>query len=187
MTILAALDDLRDEPDRDRAIAAVAELLSALGRDLDDEELSDTPRRVVDGLLEMTTPIEFSFTTFPNTEGYTELVLMRDIPFTSLCRHHLLPFQGVAHVAYLPGERLVGLSKLARVVEQYAHDLQVQESLTAQIADALETRLAARGVGVVVEAEHLCMSVRGVRSPGVRTITSAYRGAVTARDMGRQS
>lgn len=168
--------------DRDRAEAAVAELLEAFGRDVAGEHLADTPRRVVDGLLELITPREFTATTFPNDDGYDELVLVRDIPFTSLCEHHLLPFRGVAHVGYIPGPRLVGLSKLARIVEWYAHDLQVQERLTVQIADHLERHLEPAGVGVVLRAEHLCMSVRGVQAVGSTTETHVFRGAVAADD-----
>ena len=103
---------------------------------------------------------------------------MRDIPFQSLCAHHLLPFHGTAHVAYLPGERIIGLSKLGRVVDLFARDLQVQERLTTQVAEWLEELLAPRGVGVIVEAEHLCMSLRGVQKPGALTVTSALRGIV---------
>jgi GTP cyclohydrolase IA len=162
-----------------RAEAAVAELLTALGRDVTNEHLADTPRRVAASLLELLTPREFTMTTFPNEEEYSELVLVRDIPFDSLCEHHLLPFRGVAHVGYVPGDRLVGLSKLARVVELFARDLQVQERLTKQIADYLQENLNARGVGVVLEAEHLCMSMRGVRAGGARTKTATYLGVLT--------
>ncbi|MGH3744260.1 MAG: GTP cyclohydrolase I, partial [Mycobacteriales bacterium] len=108
--------------------------------------------------------------------GYDELVVVRDIPFQSLCMHHLLPFHGVAHVAYLPAERIIGLSKLARVVEHYSRDLQVQERLTKQVAACIQEKLAPKGVGVVLEAEHLCMSVRGVRARGSNTVTSALLG-----------
>jgi GTP cyclohydrolase I len=162
--------------DRARAEEAVRELLAALGRDTADEHLRDTPRRVADAYAELLTPRTFSVTTFPNDEGYDELVLAKDIPFHSLCRHHLLPFTGVAHVGYLPGERIVGLSKLARVVEMFARDLQVQERLTQQVADWLQEHLAPKGVGVVMEAEHLCMSLRGVQVDGSRTVTSALHG-----------
>ncbi|HRP99672.1 MAG TPA: GTP cyclohydrolase I FolE [Terrimesophilobacter sp.] len=161
---------------RVRAEAAVAELLTALGRDVATEHLADTPRRVAASLIELLTPHEFEFTTFPNDEGYDELVLVRDIPFTSLCEHHLLPFRGVAHIGYLPGERLVGLSKLARAVELFARDLQVQERLTKQIADYLEEQLAPRGVSVVIEAEHTCMTMRGVQAVGSLTVTKAFTG-----------
>ena len=157
---------------------AAADLLRALGADLEDEGLRETPRRMAAAYSELLTPRPFSPTTFPNDEGYDELVLVRSIPFHSLCMHHLLPFQGVAHVAYLPGERIVGLSKLARVVEMFARDLQVQERLTTQVADWLQDQLAPKGVGVVVEAEHLCMSLRGVQKAGATTVTSALLGQV---------
>ncbi|GAA1966598.1 GTP cyclohydrolase I [Microbacterium deminutum] len=162
--------------DRDRAEAAVEDLLQALGHDTDDAHLGDTPRRVVSALREMLTPEEFSFTTFPNEAEYDEVVIVRGIRFTSLCSHHLLPFHGVADVGYVPGDRLVGLSKLARVVDWHARAPQVQERLTVQIAEELEERLAARGVGVVLRAEHICMSMRGARVSGTTTVTSAFRG-----------
>ena len=155
---------------------AVADLLAALGQDLDDEHLRDTPRRVAATFDELLSPRPFSVTTFPNDEGYDELVIARDIPFHSLCQHHLLPFKGVAHVAYLPGGRIVGLSKLARVVELFARRLQVQERLTKQVADWLVHHLHPKGVGVVVEAEHLCMTLRGVQATGSRTVTSSLHG-----------
>jgi GTP cyclohydrolase I len=157
---------------------AARDLLAALGADLDHEGLRDTPRRVASALAELLTPTDFNVTTFPNDESYDELVVARDIPFHSLCMHHLLPFHGVAHVGYLPGERIIGLSKLARVVELFARDLQVQERLTTQVADWLDEHLAPKGVGVVIEAEHLCMSLRGVQKPGARTLTSALHGLV---------
>jgi GTP cyclohydrolase IA len=162
--------------DLDAAEHAVADLLLALGQDPDDAHVRETPRRVAAAYAELLTPREFSLTTFPNDEGYDELVLARDIPFHSLCRHHLLPFKGVAHVGYLPGERILGLSKLARVVELFARGLQVQERLTKQVADWLQEHLHPKGVGVVVEAEHLCMSLRGVQAAGSRTVTSAVHG-----------
>src|SRR4051794_8147180 len=161
-----------------RAKDAARELLLALGCDLDDESVRETPRRLAETYAELLTPRPFNATTFPNDEGYDELVVARDIPFHSLCEHHLLPFHGVAHVGYIPGERIVGLSKLGRVVDLFARDLQVQERLTQQIADWLEERLAPRGVGVVLEAEHLCMSLRGVQKGGARTVTSALHGLV---------
>jgi GTP cyclohydrolase I len=157
---------------------AAHDLLVALGADLDSDHLRETPRRVAKAYVELLTPRPFNATTFPNDEDYDELVLVRDIPFRSLCMHHMLPFQGSAHVAYLPGERIVGLSKLGRVVDMFAHDLQVQERLTTQVADWLEQVLEPRGVGVIVEAEHLCMSMRGVQKPGSRTVTSALRGLI---------
>src|SRR3712207_5392997 len=127
---------------------------------------------------ELLTPAQFTPTTFPNDGGYDELVVATQIPFHSMCEHHLLPFVGVAHVGYLPGERIIGLSKLARVVELFARDLQVQERLTTQVARWLNDHLKPKGVGVVLEAEHLCMSLRGVQKPGARTVTSALFGRV---------
>ena len=164
--------------DYERMEAAVADLLDALGIDLSDESLRDTPRRVAAAYAELLTPLPFEATSFPNDEGYDELVVARAIPFHSLCEHHLLPFHGVAHVAYLPGARIVGLSKLGRVVESFARRLQVQERMTVQIADWIEENLEPRGVGVVLEAEHLCMSLRGVQKPGTITVTSALHGLV---------
>jgi GTP cyclohydrolase I len=173
----------RSPIDLPRAEYAAGELLDALGVDLDDESLRDTPRRMAAMYAELLTPAPFTATTFPNDGGYDELVVATGIPFHSLCEHHLLPFVGVAHVGYLPGDRIVGLSKLARVVEHFARELQVQERLTTQIADWLDDHLQPKGVGVVLEAEHLCMSLRGVQKPGARTITSALHGLV--RDDGR--
>jgi GTP cyclohydrolase IA len=172
--------------DQHAARRAVADLLAALGKDPTSEHLADTPRRVADAYAELLTPREFHLTTFPNDEGYDELVLARGIPMRSLCEHHLLPFHGVAHVGYLPGERILGLSKLARVVELFARDLQVQERLTKQIADWLQEHLAPKGVGVVLEAEHLCMSLRGVQAAGSRTVTSALHGMLREDPRSRQ-
>jgi GTP cyclohydrolase I len=160
------------------ATDAARALLEALGADVEHENLRETPRRIAASLAEMLTPKPFEATTFPNDEGYDELVIARSIPFHSLCEHHVLPFYGVAHVGYLPGERIIGLSKLGRVVEMYARRLQVQERMTVQVARWLEGMLAPRGVGVVLEAEHLCMSLRGVHKPGTRTVTSALLGCV---------
>jgi GTP cyclohydrolase I len=157
---------------------AASELLLALGADLELEGLRETPRRVAAAYAELLTPEPFDLTTFPNEEDYDELVLVRDIPFQSLCMHHLLPFHGVAHVAYLPGERILGLSKLARVVEHFSRDLQLQERLTTQVAGWLQAQLQPKGVGVVLQAEHLCMSLRGVQKAGAVTITSALHGLV---------
>ena len=171
-------DEIEHVIDRVGAIAAATDLLTALGRDIDSPHLADTPRRFADALIEMLTPRPFSPTTFPNDDGYDELVVVADIPFHSLCEHHLLPFRGVAHVGYVPGDRLIGLSKLARIVEQYTRDLQVQERLTRRIADWLVEVLDPRGVGVVVEAEHSCMSLRGVQVEGTRTVTSTLVGVV---------
>jgi len=153
---------------------AAAELLRALGVVVDPQ----TPARMARAYAELLTSRPFQLTTFPNDEGYDELVLARDIPFRSLCEHHMLPFAGVAHVGYLPGERILGLSKLARVVEMVAAGPQVQERLTKQVAQWLHDRLVPRGVGVVVEAEHTCMTLRGVQATGSRTVTSTLLGAL---------
>lgn len=162
--------------DGDRTESAVAELLAALGFDTTTPELSETPARVARMYEELLTPRAFKPTTFANDASYDELVLVRDINFTSLCAHHLLPFSGVAHVGYLPRGRIVGLSKLARVVGYYSRSLQVQERLTKQVADYLEKELEPRGVGVVLEAEHQCMTIRGVQAAGTKTVTSAMYG-----------
>ena len=155
---------------------AVRALLIALGQDPDSEHLRETPRRVASAYAELLTPQPFDLTTFANDEGYEELVVARDIPFQSLCEHHMLPFHGVAHVGYLPDQRVVGLSKLARIVDRFARGLQVQERLTKQVADWLDSNLHPKGVGVVIEAEHQCMTLRGVRAHESRTITSALQG-----------
>jgi GTP cyclohydrolase I len=168
----------REPIDLKAAEIAARDLLIALGADLDADGLRETPGRIARAYAELLTPIPFNVTTFPNDEGYDELVVVRDIPFQSLCMHHMLPFHGIAHVAYLPAERIVGLSKLGRVVDLFARDLQVQERLTTQVADWLVDQLAPRGVGVIIEAEHLCMSLRGVQKAGSRTVTSALRGSV---------
>jgi GTP cyclohydrolase IA len=172
--------------DRSRAERAVADLLAALGHDPACEQLAETPRRVAASYAELLTPAPFTLTTFPNDEGYDELVLAKAIPFSSLCQHHLLPFTGVAHVGYLPADRILGLSKLARVVERFARRLQLQERLTTQVADWLQTQLEPKGVGVVLEAEHLCMTLRGVRTAGARTVTSALHGRLRTDPRSRQ-
>jgi GTP cyclohydrolase IA len=163
-------------PDLAGAEEAAAAFLAALGLDLDTESLAATPARMARAYAEMFSPRPFDLTTFPNDAGYDELIIARSIPVHSVCEHHLLPFVGVAHVGYLPGERILGLSKLARVVELFARRPQVQERLTQQIADWLQDHVAPRGLGVVVEAEHLCMTVRGVRASGAVTVTSALHG-----------
>lgn len=157
------------------AEAAARDLLVALGLPVEHEELQETPRRMVAAYTELFSPPPFQPTTFPN-EGYDELVLARAIPFASVCEHHLLPFVGTASVGYLPGDRLIGLSKLARVVEHFSRRPQVQERMTMQVARWLDEQLAPRGVGVLLEADHTCMSVRGVRSVGASTVTSALLG-----------
>lgn len=165
--------------DLDTAETAARAFLAALGVELDREALVDTPMRMARAYVELLTPREFDLTTFPNDEGYEELVLVQGIPFWSLCQHHALPFIGYADVGYLPGERIIGLSKLARVVELFAHrSLQVQERLTKQIADWLSKQLVAHGVGVVLRAEHLCMTLRGAQAVGTTTVTSALHGVL---------
>jgi GTP cyclohydrolase I len=176
----------RSDVDLSAAGRAVADLLRALGRDPTEPHLADTPRRVAEAYAELLSPPSFGLTTFPNGDGYDELVLATGIPVQSLCEHHLLPFTGVAHIGYLPGDRILGLSKLARVLELFARDLQVQERLTRQVADWLRDNLAPRGVGVVIEAEHLCMSLRGVRARGTRTTTSALHGMLRDDARSRQ-
>jgi GTP cyclohydrolase I len=176
----------RQPVDLAAAERAVADLLRALGRDPADPHLAETPRRVAGAYAELLSAPAFELTTFPNDEGYDELVLAVGLPVRTLCEHHLLPFSGVAHIGYLPGNRILGLSKLARVLELFARDLQVQERLTQQIADWLQENLQPRGVGVVLEAEHLCMSLRGVKAVGSRTITSALHGLLRDDARSRQ-
>jgi GTP cyclohydrolase IA len=170
-------------PSRAEAEAAVRTLLAWTGDDPDREGLRDTPRRVADAFEEYFSgyrldPADVLSKTFHETGGYDDLVMLRDIRVDSHCEHHLAPFLGVAHVAYLPNGRILGISKIARVVEIFARRLQTQEALTAQIADAIETALRPRGVAVLIEAEHQCMSMRGVRQPGVKTITTRFTGAL---------
>lgn len=175
-----------NEPDGVDLLAAeraAAEFLRALGVGLDSESLRNTPERMARAYAELFTPRPFDLTTFPNDEGYDELVLARDIPVRSVCEHHLLPFVGVAHVGYLPGERILGLSKPARIVEHLACRPQVQERLTKQVADWLHDQLRPKGVGVVIEAEHTCMTLRGVQAIGSSTVTSTLLG--TLRDDAR--
>ncbi len=185
MTDPISLSERRPEDvpefDHPRAEAAVRELLAAIGEDPEREGLRDTPARVARAWAELTAgirqrPEDVLTTTFDL--GHDEMVLVRDIELWSMCEHHLVPFTGVAHVAYIPAEsgKITGLSKLARLVDVYAKRPQVQERLTTQIADALMEILEPRGVMVVIEAEHLCMTMRGVRRAGARTITSAMRG-----------
>ena len=164
--------------DTEAAERAVRELLISFGADPDSEHLRDTPRRVAQAYADFLTPKPFRLTTFPNDEGYDQLIIARNIRFHSLCEHHLLPFVGYAHVAYLPKDRILGLSKLARLVEMFARDLQVQERMTQQIAGWLQEQLEPKGVGVIVEAEHMCMALRGIEKPGSTAVTSALLGAV---------
>jgi GTP cyclohydrolase IA len=172
---LRAVSD-NDTIDIDAAERAIVDLLVSLGRNPSSPHMAETPRRVANAFAELLSSEPFDLTTFPNDERYDELVLVRRIPFRSLCQHHLLPFHGVAHVGYLPAERIVGLSKLARVVHGFAADLQTQERLTMQVAGWLDEQLQPKGVGVVIEADHMCMALRGVRADGARTVTSALHG-----------
>jgi GTP cyclohydrolase I len=157
---------------------AAAQFLAALGVELDEEGLSETPARMARAYAELFGPKPLRLTTFPNTEGYDELVIARGIPFRTVCEHHLLPFSGVAQVGYLPSERILGLSKLARLVEYFAARPQTQERLTKQVADYLFECIHPLGVGVVLEAEHTCMTLRGVRAVGATTVTSTLLGSL---------
>jgi GTP cyclohydrolase IA len=172
-------------PSRAEAESAVRTLIGWAGDNPDREGLLDTPRRVADAFEEYFAgyrldPAEVLSKTFEDAGGYDDLVMLRDIRVQSHCEHHLAPFLGVAHVAYLPEGRILGISKIARVVEIFAKRLQTQEALTAQIADAIEQALQPRGVAILIEAEHQCMSTRGVRQPGVKTITTRFTGALEA-------
>ncbi|MGN8025567.1 GTP cyclohydrolase I FolE [Microbacterium sp. 22242] len=197
MTALSSLREISDpararhdgrEPEKDlaRAELAAEEFLDALGMDLSSEHLRATPRRMAQAWAEMLTPRPFDLTTFPNEEGYDELVMVRDIPVRSVCEHHLLPFTGRACVGYLPGERIVGLSKLARIVEHFACRPQTQERLTKQVADWLQSDLAPQAVGVVITAEHSCMILRGAQAIGSRTVTSTLLGRLRDDPRSRQ-
>jgi len=157
---------------------AAADFLAALGIDVNREGRRETPARMARAYAELFDSRPLQLTTFPNEEGYDELVLARAIPFRTVCEHHLLPFSGVAHVGYVPGERILGLSKLARLVEHFAARPQTQERLTKQVADCLAARLRPRGAGVLLEAEHTCMTLRGVRALGASTVTSALAGTL---------
>lgn len=165
---------------------AARTFLTALGVPLDSEHLQATPGRMARAYAELFTPRAFDLTTFPNEEGYDELVLARRIPLRSVCEHHLLPFVGVAHVGYLPGDRILGLSKLARIVEHFSRRPQVQERLTKQVADWLDRHLQPKGVGVVIEAEHTCMTLRGVQAVGTTTVTSTLLGSLREDARSRQ-
>jgi len=166
--------------DRERIENAVWEVLLAIGEDPMRDGLRDTPSRVAWALTELLSGYQQDpdgiFTDF-ESGGYKSLILVKDIPFYSMCEHHMLPFFGTAHVAYIPSGRIIGLSKIARLVEIYAHRLQIQERLTQEIANTLHNGVNALGTMVVIEAEHLCMSARGVKKPGTRTVTSTVLGA----------
>jgi GTP cyclohydrolase I len=168
-------------PTREEAEAAVRVLLRWAGDDPSREGLIDTPKRVVKAYEELfegykQDPADILATVFEEVEGYDDMVLVKDIPFTSHCEHHMVPFVGKAHIAYFPAEGVVGLSKLARVVDVYARRLQTQETMTAQITDAIDDSLKPRGIAVLIEAEHMCMSMRGVQKQGASTITTRFTG-----------
>src|SRR6266480_4609922 len=188
MTAGPSLHIARDDTgvDVEAAERAAADFLSALGIDVDHEDLRETPARMARAYAELFSSRPLRLTTFANDEGYDELVLARAIPFRTVCEHHLLPFSGVAHVGYLPGERIVGLSKLARLVTHFAARPQVQERLTKQVAGWLDQHLHPRGVGVVIEAEHTCMTLRGVGATGSSTVTSTLLGALRDDSRTRQ-
>ncbi|ATW52998.1 GTP cyclohydrolase I [Streptomyces xantholiticus] len=164
------------EADLAAAELAAGQFLQALGISTDSESLRGTPGRMARAYAELFSPRPFDLTTFPNDEGYDELVLARGIPLRSVCEHHLLPFVGTAHIGYLPGNRILGLSKLARVLEHFACRPQVQERLTKQVADWLQDQLEPKGVGVVIQAEHTCMTLRGALATGTTTMTSTLLG-----------
>ncbi|HEX7322232.1 MAG TPA: GTP cyclohydrolase I [Mycobacterium sp.] len=173
-------------PDLSGAEEAAAAFLEALGVSTASEQMRDTPARMARAYAELFTPQPFEPTTFPNDEGYDELVLARGIPLVSVCEHHLLPFTGTACVGYVPGDRILGLSKLARVVEYFASRPQVQERLTKQVADWLTDHLHPRAVGVVIRAEHTCMTLRGVHATGSTTVTSTLLGTLRSDPRFRQ-
>lgn len=179
MELISILPQQRDavEDGARRAAEAAAEVLLryATGLDVSTPHGRETPKRFVEMLVELTTPGDIKWKVFPN-DGYDEMIIERDIPFVSLCNHHVVPFIGVAHVGYVPDEHIVGLSKLARVVRHFARRLQVQEELTKDIADFLEQNLQPKGVAVVIEAEHMCMTIRGAKVKGASTYTAAMRG-----------
>lgn len=171
---------IHDAPPVDLAAAekAAADLLVALGQPIDSNDMAGTPRRMARAYAELLKVEAFDFTSFPNSQEYDELVLVEDIPVRSVCEHHMLPFVGVAHIGYLPDARILGLSKFARLVDFFSRRAQTQERLTKQIAERLQDLLAPRGVGVVIEAEHSCMTLRGSRAVGARTVTSALFGCL---------
>ncbi|MEV0134004.1 GTP cyclohydrolase I FolE [Dactylosporangium sp. NPDC050688] len=176
--MIERVEHINENTDLAAAEKGTYQLLEGLGLDLTTESMAETPARMVRMYAELLSPRPFNFTTFPNDENYDELVLARGIPLTSVCEHHMLPFTGQAHVGYLPGKRILGLSKLARVVEHFARRPQVQERLTKQIADWLQKQLEPKGVGVVIQAEHSCMTLRGVQAVGSQTVTSTLLGCL---------
>jgi GTP cyclohydrolase I len=188
--ILPATPDRRTRPTREEAEEAVRTLIAWAGDDPSREGLLDTPERVTSAYGEFfggygQDPRDVMKRTFKDVGGYDDIVLVRDIPFSSHCEHHMVPFFGKAHIAYLPHDGVVGLSKLARLVEVYAQRLQTQENLTAQIIDALNETINPRGAAVMLEAEHMCMTIRGVRAHGVLTVTHRFSG-VFAEDRNEQ-
>jgi GTP cyclohydrolase I len=175
-----AIMDPATEIDKLAAEEAFRSFLAAFGMKVSDEVMESTPRRVVEAYAELFTPTAFAPTVFHNEERYDELVLVRSIPFRSVCEHHFLPFVGTAHVGYLPGTEVIGLSKLARAVDANSRRPQRQERLTVQIAEWLEDALQPRGVGVIMAASHSCMTLRGARAGSATTVTSAFRGELAA-------
>jgi GTP cyclohydrolase IA len=178
----ATIGLLRDSPgvDEERVVAAMREIITAIGDDPDRPDLVATPQRIARMYQELFAGVNFDprrILSESLEESHDEMVIIKDIPFYSLCEHHFLPFYGVAHVGYVPKGRVVGISKLARVVDAYAKRPQVQERLTSQVADTIQECLQPDGVAVVVEAEHLCMTMRGIKKPGSRVVTSAVRGS----------
>ena len=179
--LVSAADKHKDRPSREETEAAVRTLIRWAGDDPSREGLRETPKRVVKAFKELYSgygddPGEILNKIFSEVEGYDDIVLVRDIPFHSHCEHHMVPFHGVAHLGYYPTKGVVGLSKLARLVEAFARRLQTQETMTAQIAAAMESALEPRGVAVMIEAEHMCMSMRGVQKAGAMTITTQFTG-----------
>jgi GTP cyclohydrolase I len=175
--------------DRERIRHAVREIIEAIGEDPEREGLRDTPRRIADMYAEIFAGVgrdAAAVLAVTFDENHQEMVILRDIPFYSVCEHHFLPFHGVAHVGYIPRGHILGISKIARVVEILARRPQLQERLTAQIADTLMDSLQPQGVGVVIEAEHLCMTMRGIRKPGSIIVTSANRGIFRERPVTRE-
>lgn len=185
------VDDLsrRYRPyDSVRVRQAVQDLIDAIGENREREGLRDTPRRIEQMYAEVLAGLDIDpaeYLTVQFSQGHDEMVILRQIPFYSMCEHHFLPFHGVAHVGYIPDGRVVGISKIARVVEAYAKRPQLQERLTAQVADCIMDAVKPDGVAVVIEAEHLCMTMRGVRKPGSRMVTSAMRGGFRKQPMTR--
>ncbi len=185
---MSTTNEPRTPVDKERIVAAVREILTAVGEDPDREGLRDTPDRVARMYDELFSGMNVDPRTMFSavfTEKYEEMVVLRDVPFNSMCEHHLMPFEGKAHIAYLPDGKVLGLSKLARVVDVFARRPQVQERLTTQIADIIMKELSALGVAVVLEAVHTCMTCRGVKKPGSVMVTSAIRGACATRSATR--